>query len=55
MIETLDDIVEHLADRVGIYGIHTAFCDENDICRSCWVSHLKERIKNAMEIERKLA
>ncbi len=63
MIETLDDIVEHLANRIGIYGAHAerpADCipdlsRSEKTCRSCWASDMKERILYAVEIERKLS
>lgn len=44
-IQTLDDIVENLADSIGVYG-----ADE----RSRWVSALKTEIRDAVEIEKKL-
>lgn len=54
-IETLDDIVEELADKFGIYGAgpedyHTKDCK----CRNCFCTWLKERIKKAAEVERLL-
>lgn len=56
MIETLDDIIERLADQVGIYGAH----DDNDEacetkpCRCCWTSELRDRLEAAFKIEQKL-
>lgn len=43
-IEELDDIAEELASKLGIYGQE----------RSFWVSEIKERIRKAVEVERKL-
>lgn len=55
-IETLDDIVEQYADRMGVYGAHgSSYCDEDQLCRCCWTSLLKDRIRQAVEIERKLS
>lgn len=56
MIETLDDIIEELADKFGIYGIgseegdHSAGCK----CRVCFCAWLKGRIERAVEVEGKL-
>ena len=56
MIETLDDIVEQLADWCGAYG-----CGEEDgdhapdcRCRICFTLGLKARIREAVAIEIKL-
>lgn len=62
-IETLPDIVEELADKLGIYGAHGDENEEspNDVtctpkrpCRICFTSDLSERIVAAMEIQRRL-
>lgn len=57
-IETLDDVIEYLADQAGVYGAHDDD-DEPDPkgkpCRSCWTSVVRLRIEAAVEIERKLA
>lgn len=57
MIETLEDIVEQLADQMGVYGAHRE--DEcaapHYCCRPCWTAHLRSRIEQAVEVERKLA
>lgn len=56
MIETLDDIVEQIANWSGVYGAHSAECESQDkCCRVCWTASLKSRILQAVEIERKLA
>jgi hypothetical protein len=55
MIETLDDIIEWLADQIGVYGAHDDECEKPDKCRPCWTSDLKERIERAVEVERKLS
>lgn len=54
-IETLDDIIEELADKFGIYGVgpegrHPAACR----CRLCFSTWLKARIEKAVEVESKL-
>lgn len=51
-IETLEDIIESLADQLGVYGGH----EENETreCRICFASDLRARIERAVEIERKL-
>lgn len=58
MIETLDDIVEELANKLGIYGAHrdrSGDCKPpNHCCRCCWAAYMKARIEQAVEIERKL-
>lgn len=51
------DIVDELADQLGIYGAHD---EENDAacetkpCRVCWTSDLTERIWAAVRIEQDL-
>jgi hypothetical protein len=45
-IETLDDIVEQLADEFGIYGADR---------RPCWVSGLTARIRETVETEAALS
>jgi hypothetical protein len=55
-IETLQDILTELADRLGVYGAHGED-DETECqpqCRMCFESDMKERIKAAIEVERKL-
>lgn len=52
MPETLDDIVEDLADKFGIYGCgpdedHPSDCK----CRICYVIGMKDRIEAAVELE----
>lgn len=52
MIETLDDIVEELADKFGVYGTgpeegdHPADCK----CRICFCAWLKGRIERAVDV-----
>lgn len=55
-IETLEDIVEDVANQLGIYGVHgeEEECDRKPTCRVCFTSSIKRRILAAMEIERKL-
>jgi hypothetical protein len=59
MIETLDDIIEEIADRKGVYGA-CPHHDDGDCaadkpgCRCCWTANLRARIDAAVEVERKL-
>lgn len=64
--ETLEDIIEEIADRRGIYGAHgderedetpscEVTCTPKKPCRVCWTSGLADRIRAAVEVERKLA
>ncbi len=56
MIETLDDIIELLADRLGIYGSHAEDDPEEGCkCRVCWTAGFRERILRAVEVDRKLS
>jgi hypothetical protein len=54
MIEQLSDIVEELANKVGVYGAAEHHGDECG-CRVCWTSGLRSRILDAVRIERQLA
>lgn len=63
-IETLNDIVEEMANRLGVYGTCVANdehghqvreCLPGETCRICFEIGLKSRIHAAVEIERKLA
>lgn len=55
-IETLDDIVEAFANKLGVYGSHNeSYCNDDQLCRGCWVSEMKARIERAVEIEQRLA
>lgn len=51
-IETLDDIIEQVADKIGIYGAHDSACRENRPCRVCFTSDFRDRLKAAFEIEK---
>lgn len=51
MIETVADIIEDLANKVGKYGAHKY---EGDDCRVCFTIDLAARIKHAVEVEMKL-
>lgn len=57
-IETLDDIVEEIMDRLGVYGAHPEDAEEDTLrecqCRYCQAASLKARIIDAAEVERKL-
>ncbi len=57
MLLTLNDIIEGLADKIGVYGAHD---DDNDEaceskpCRVCWTSDLSDRIWAAVRLEQQL-
>lgn len=56
-IETLDDIIEQLADEIGVYGAHDE--DDEDAChikpcRMCWTSSLHDHLIAAFKIEEQL-
>lgn len=59
-IETIDDIVENLADLLGIYGCcksdgnDDSVCKPLTCCRVGFTMTIKERIYNAIENEKKL-
>ena len=55
MIETLDDILETLADQLGIYGAHSETCKPDKLCRVCWTAGLNGHILQAVDVDRKLA
>ncbi len=56
MIETLDDIVEEMANSVGAYGAHGELHPDGQCeCRVCFTTGLKLRIRDAMEIDLKLS
>jgi len=49
MAKTLDDIVEELADKMGIYGAGPKGDHEPDCpCRICFVIGMKDRIREAI-------
>ena len=53
-IETLDDIVEEMADKIGVYGAHgTEDVPEATMyhCRVCFTCGLRQRIEAAANIE----
>lgn len=57
-IETLNDILEELADKYGAFGTGD-YADglnheDNCKCRICFIIGLKQRILNAIDIENKL-
>jgi len=56
MIETIEDIVEELANGLGVYGTHGELHPDGQCeCRVCFSMQLKERIRAAVEVERKLS
>lgn len=56
MIETLDDIVEEIANNIGVYGSHAELAPDGQCeCRFCFTSDLKLRIRDAMELDLKLS
>ena len=50
-IETLEDIVENMADALGFYGAHEDDQEKRD-CRVCFTTKLTSRIREAIRIER---
>lgn len=46
-IETVEDIVEWVADQLGVYGGHED--GEQRQCRVCFTSELTERIERAVK------
>lgn len=52
-VETVADLVEALADLVGVYGGHED--DETKPCRICWVEAMQARIARAVANESRLA
>lgn len=54
-IETLDDIIDQLANWVGVYGAHDDAADwrKPDAlhCRVCFTSIMSERITAAVNVE----
>lgn len=53
MIETLNDIIDELGDRLGIYGAHGDGETTSEYhCRVCFASSLHGRIMSAIDIER---
>ena len=50
-IETLDDILDGLADQLGIYGAHPEDMDEECECRCCWIAGMKQRIRDTVQLE----
>jgi hypothetical protein len=57
-IETLDDIIEEVADKRGVYGACGEYNDEpphnENRCRVCFTAGLKTRIHRATEVEQLL-
>ena len=54
-IENVYELVEWLADQIGVYGCHDERCAPGRECRTCWTSGLDDRIRNAVENEKRLA
>lgn len=50
MIETLDDIVENIADKLNVYGADRYHC-VGCVCRVCFTADLKQRIQRAVRIQ----
>ena len=55
-IETLDDIITELADRIGVYGCGDGTDDHEDgcDCRMCFEIGLRDRIIEAIELEKSI-
>lgn len=50
MTETLDDIINEIADQIGVYGSHGEPSD-NCECRVCFTVELRRRIDKAVRID----
>jgi hypothetical protein len=56
-LDTLQDVVEYLADQANVYGAHD---EENDEacktrpCRVCWTEEVTDRIWQAVRLEQQL-
>lgn len=59
--ETVNELCEELADKLGIYGVPTSYNQnivdhpENCECRICFVSELEDRMIEAVENDKFLA
>lgn len=54
-VETVTELCEELADKLGVYGAHSEHCEKEDwACRSCFVLHLRARVRAAVDGERAL-
>lgn len=53
-IEMLEDIIEDLANQIGIYGACSEHSDECE-CRVCFGVEMRSRILAAVKVEEKLA
>lgn len=51
-VELLDDVVEWLLDKLGVYNGCTDDC--NGSCRCCMSSNLNDRIRQAIDNEKKM-
>ena len=57
-IETVCDLAEWLADKVGVYGAHDEKCADpssGQTCRICWTEEVEVRIRKSVENESVLA
>jgi len=50
-IETLEDIIEEIANQTYHYGGHSAKCTLKNLCRQCYTSELEARIRKAIRLE----
>lgn len=53
-IETIDDIIDELMDRMGIFGAHPDGVGDGCMCRCCQASSLRDRLFAAFEVHRRL-
>lgn len=53
-IETVGELVEHIADKVGVYGNHGNDCTVGNECRMCFTADLRHRIVEAVGNDEKL-
>jgi hypothetical protein len=56
MILTVEDILNGMADRIGVYGAHDEERDfapgESCPCRVCFLSGVRDQLEQAFRIER---
>ena len=50
-IETLDDVIEEIANQIDRYGAHEGEERESCRCRMCFTTGLADRIRRAVRVE----
>lgn len=56
-VETVPELVEELANLLGVYGVHDESCGQpgRPTCRVCWTQAVENRIRKAVDNERLLS